>query len=95
MFFLSMRFYDKNGAVHTVVSEESSDIAELTEIAENVYKVFRQFQMPDPQGIDNNLRHLRFSDAIIEMTEGKITDFDWKFLDKFNRLFRCFITSNI
>lgn len=94
-YFLSMKIDDSNNGI-PIMSETSEDLVELIEqVVESVYELFTRRKMQYPSVIDNNFDTKCMSDAAIDLINGKIVDFEWKFLDKYDRIVRCYITSNI
>ena len=94
MYFLSMKIADNNNGI-PLMSEHDNDVAKLVGMAENVFELLTRHSSWDRAVIDNNFDTKSMSDAGMDLINGKIMDFEWKFFDKFDREIRCYITANI
>lgn len=94
MYFLSMKIDDKNNGI-PLMSETNNDIAVLVGASETMTELLTRRPAWDCGVIDNHFNTKAMSDAAMDIVNGKSTDFDWTFTDKYGRNIRCYITSNI
>lgn len=94
MYFLSMKIHDRNNEI-PFMSEHNESVIELVRQATTVYELLTRREMCDITVIDDNFDAKHMSDAGMDIINNKITDFEWKFLDKYDRMVRCYITRNV
>lgn len=94
MYFLCMKIHDKNNEI-PLMTEHHEDVAILVGQAETMFEFLTREKSWDRAVVDNNFDSRRMSDAAMDMIDRKITEFEWKFHDKYGRLVRCYITRNI
>lgn len=94
MYFLSMKIHDNNNDI-PLMSEHHEDMAALVEQAENMFELLTRHKSWDRWVIGNDIEDYKMSDAGIKVSDGKLTEFDWSFPDKYDRIVRCYITRNV
>lgn len=94
MYFLSMKIDDNNNGI-PLMSEHNESVIELVRQATTVYELLTRREMRDITVIDDNLDSKHMSDAGMDIINNKIVDFDWAFVDKYDRTIRCYITRNV
>lgn len=94
MYFLSMKIDDNNSGI-PLMSEHSDDVSVLVDQAENMFELLTRHKQWDRSVVDDNFETKRMTDAAIDLINNKIIDFEWKFLDKYDRTVRCYITRNV
>lgn len=94
MYFLSVKIDDNNNGI-PLISEHSDDMANLVGLAENMFEMLTRHKSWDRPVIDNNFNAKRMSDAAMDVVEEKSVDFDWSYVDKYDRTIRCYITRNV
>jgi len=77
------------------MTEHNEDMASLVEQAETMFELLTREKSWDRSVIDNDFNSKRMSDAAMDLINDKITEFEWKFSDKYDRLVRCYITRSI
>lgn len=93
-YFLSMKVDDNNNGI-PLMSEHSDDMANLVEQAENMFELLTRDKSWDRSVTGNDFEIYKMSDAGIKVSDNKLTEFEWKFLDKYDRTIKCYITSNV
>lgn len=93
-YFLSMKIEDNSFGI-PVMSETDESVIELVKKATTVYELFTRREMRDIPVIDNEFNTKFMSNAAMDLMDGEIVDFEWKFLDKYDRNVKCYITSNV
>lgn len=93
-YFLSMKIHDHNNDI-PLMSEHSDDISVLVDQAENVYELLTRNKSWDRSVVGNDFENYKMSDAGIKVIDNDLTEFEWKFLDKYDRIVRCYITRNV
>lgn len=93
-YFLSMKIHDNNNEI-PLMSEHSEDIAVLVNQAETMFEFLTRHKSWDRAVIDSDFNSKRMSDAAMDVINGKSIDFEWSFVDKYDRTVTCYITSNI
>lgn len=94
MYFLSMKIADNNNGI-PLMSEHNEDVAVLVDQAENMFELLTRDKSWDRAVVGNDFEIYRMSDAGINLIDRKITEFEWKFPDVYDRTIRCYITSNV
>ena len=94
MYFLSMKIDDNNSGI-PLMSEQHEDIAVLVEQAEDMFELLTRHKSWDRWVIGDDLENYKMSDAAMNVIEKKIIDFDWSYVDKYDRAIRCYITRNV
>lgn len=94
MYFLSMKIHDNNNDI-PLMSDHNESVIELVRQATTVYELLTRREMRDITVIDDNFDAKHMSDAGMDIINNKIVDFEWKFLDKYDRTIRCYITRNV
>lgn len=94
MYFLSMKFRELNNDI-PLMSESNDDLSVLVSQAENMFELLTRHKSWDRSVIDDNFESRYMSDAGMDLINNKINDFEWKFLDKYDRNVKCYITSNV
>ena len=94
MYFLSMKFRELNNDI-PLMSESNDDLSVLVSQAENMFELLTRHKSWDRSVIDDNFESRYMSDAGMDLINNKINDFEWKFLDKYDRTVKCYITSNV
>lgn len=96
MYFLSMKIEDKiNNNEIPLMSEHNESVIELVRQATIVYELLTRRGMRDITVIDDNFDSKHMSDAGMDIINDKIVDFEWSFLDKYDRNVKCYITRNV
>lgn len=93
MFLLSMKVHDRNNLV-PLMSEKSNSVAVLVDQAETMFEMLTRHKQWDRTVIDTNFESKRMSDAGMDLLDGKIDDFEWAFVDKYDRRVVCYISRN-
>lgn len=94
MYFLCMKIHDRNNEI-PLMSEHSECMSDLMIMVQQTTNLLTRKKNWDKRVIDNNFNEHHLTNAAIKVMHGEITDFEWKFLDKYDRMVRCYITSNI
>lgn len=94
MYFLCMKIHDRNNEI-PLMTEHNESVIELVRQATTVYELLTRREMRDITVIDDNFEAKHMSDAGMDIINNKITDFEWKFLDKYDRKVSCYITRNV
>lgn len=94
MYFLSMKIQDGNNSI-PIMSETNEEVHNLVGMAETMFEFLTRNRAWDMSVIDNNFNQKKMSDAGCDLIDGKINDFEWSFIDKYDRKVSCYITSNV
>lgn len=94
MYFLSMKFRELNNDI-PLMSEHSDSMVNLVGLAENMFELLTRHKSWDRSVIGSDFENYKMSDAGIKVIDNEIVDFEWKFLDKYDRMVRCYITRNV
>lgn len=94
MFFLSMKIDDNNSGI-PLMSEQNEDMAVLVEQAENMFELLTRHKSWDRAVTGNDFEIYKMSDAGIKVSDNKLTEFEWSYVDKYDRIVRCYITRNV
>ena len=93
-FFLCMKIDDSNNGI-PLMTEHNEDVSVLVDQAETMFELLTREKSWDRAVIDNNFDSRRMSDAGMKLIDREISEFEWKFYDKYGRLVRCYITRNV
>lgn len=94
MYFLCMKIHDNNNEI-PLMSEHSDSMVNLVGLAENMFELLTRHKSWDRSVIGNDFENYKMSDAGIKVIDAEITEFEWSFPDKYDRLVRCYITRNV
>ena len=94
MYFLSMKIDDNNSGI-PLMSEHSDDVSVLVDQAENLFQLLTRHKQWDRSVTGNDFEIYKMSDAGIKVSDNKLTEFEWSFFDKYDRIVRCYITRNV
>lgn len=94
MYFLSMKVHDHNNDI-PLMSEHSEDMSTLLKMVDNITILLTRTKRWNKTVIDNNFGEHHMSNAAIKVMNNEITDFEWSFVDKYDRKVACYITSNV
>lgn len=94
MYFLSMKIRELNNEI-PIMSEHSDSMVNLVGLAENMFELLTRHKSWDRSVIGNDFKNYKMSDAGIKVIDNNLTEFEWSFPDKYDRIVRCYITSNV
>lgn len=94
MYFLCMKIHDRNNEI-PLMSEHSDDMSALLKMVENTTEILTRTKRWDKTVIDNNFDKHHMSNAAIKVMNNEIVEFEWSFLDKYDRKIKSYITRNV
>ena len=94
MYFLSMKIHDRNNEI-PLMSEHSDSMVNLVGLAENMFELLTRHKSWDRSVIGNDFEVYKMSDAGVKVIDNNLTEFEWSFPDKYDRLVKCYITRNV
>ena len=94
MYFLSMKFRDRNNDI-PLMSEHSEDMSTLLKMVDNTTSLLTRTKRWNKTVIDNNFNEHHISNAATKVMNNEIVEFEWSFFDKYDRTVRCYITRNV
>lgn len=94
MYFLCMKIHDRNNEI-PLMSEHSDSMVNLVGLAENMFELLTRDKSWDRSVTGNDFEIYKMSDAGIKVIDNDLTEFEWSFPDKYDRLVRCYITRNV
>ena len=94
MYFLSMKIHDRNNEI-PLMSEHSDSMVNLVGLAENMFELLTRHKSWDRSVIGNDFEVYKMSDAGVKVIDNDLTEFEWSFPDKYDRLVKCYITRNV
>ena len=89
-----MKIIDSNNEI-PLMSEHSNSMVNLIGLAENMFELLTRHKSWNRSVIGNDFENYKMSDAGIKVIDNNLTEFEWSFPDKYDRMVRCYITSNI
>lgn len=93
-YFLSMKIVDLNNDI-PLMSEHSDSMVNLVGLAENMFELLTRHKSWDRSVIGNDFENYKMSDAGVKVIDNNLTEFEWSYVDKYDRTIKCYITSNV
>ena len=101
-YFVCFKTTDSNREDFYLLTYTSGCLADIIVLADHMHEGLVVTQSnPTARNIqslyvvDNKFERKTFADGIIDLMANSINEFEWKFVDRYGRTVRCYITSNV